>query len=81
MPTNDSTRTLADIIQSIRDRSVVAPEDVANALEEIDLRLRVIEPCPQSKGHPHTWAPIGKRYAESGDPLRCIYCDIKKVCL
>lgn len=42
-------------------------------------RIRVLEPCPsRSEGGPHTWAAIGKRYADPGDDLRCIYCDIRR---
>lgn len=66
--------TLTAIIASIRDRSIVAPEDVADALEAIDQRLRILEPCPARLGPvggPHTWAPIG-------DPLRCLCCDLRR---
>ncbi len=46
---------------------------------EQNRRLRVLEPCPQSGGEPHVWAPIGKRFADPGEPLRCLRCDLRKV--
>ncbi len=80
MHKNDTTTPLQILIARVRDRDgSVAPEVLADALEIIDVRLRLLEPCSSRGGtEPHTWAPIGKRFADVGDPLRCIYCGMVK---
>lgn len=85
MPEENITSTFIDdgfreIVESIREaRPSAVAQRVADALEILDTRLRLLEPCPSRRGNPHTWAPAGQRYAENpGDPLRCIYCGLTK---
>lgn len=48
-------------------------------VDNIDARVRVLEPCMgRSDRGPHTWVPIGKKFAEDGDPLRCMYCGVTR---
>jgi hypothetical protein len=68
----DGTKPLAEIIASIRDRSIVDPSHVADALEEIDRRLRVLEPCAASGGGPHAWC------SDDNGVRRCHLCKVPR---
>jgi hypothetical protein len=60
---------------SVTDVRILA---IGKALSEIDARLRALEPCPKSECRPHAWAPVGKKFADPGDPIRCIYCGVER---